>query len=50
MKEVIDVIVRLIRAGRQAYAKKWSFFGVFIVAFLASVTILGSLDLAQHQI
>ncbi|MEK7101601.1 MAG: sortase [Patescibacteria group bacterium] len=45
MKEVIDVIVRLIRAGRQAYAKKWSFFGVFIVAFLASVTILGSLDL-----
>ncbi|MEK7144909.1 MAG: sortase [Patescibacteria group bacterium] len=50
MKEVIDVIVRLIRAGRQAYAKKWSFFGISAVAFFVSVAILGSLDLLPNAL
>ncbi len=45
MKEIIDVTVRLIRAGGQAYERKWSFFAVFVVAFLASVAVLAQLDL-----
>ncbi len=45
MKEIVDLTVRLIRAGGRAYAKKWSFFGISAVAFFVSVAILGSLDL-----
>lgn len=45
MKEVVDLVVRLIRVGRQAYAKKWSFFGISAAIFIVSVAILGSLDL-----
>jgi LPXTG-site transpeptidase (sortase) family protein len=45
MEEIIDFIVRLIQAGRRAYARKWSFLGLFAFAFLGSVGILGTLDL-----
>ena len=45
MGKIIDMVVRLIRAGEQAYAKKWSFFGLFVFAFFGSVIMLGNLDL-----
>ena len=43
IKRLIDLTVRLIRAGKRAYAKKWSFFGVFVFVFLGSVFVLGQL-------
>lgn len=45
MGRIIDITVRLIRAGKEAYEKKWSFFGVFIFAFFGSVVVLAQLDL-----
>lgn len=45
MERIIDYTVRLIQAGRQAYARKWSFFAVFATAFFVSVLTLGKLDL-----
>ena len=41
MKRFIDFAVRLIRAGERAYARKWSFLGLFAVVFLVSVIVLG---------
>jgi len=40
--------VRLIQAGKRAYERKWSFFGVFVLAFLGSVFALGVLDLLPN--
>jgi LPXTG-site transpeptidase (sortase) family protein len=48
MGKIIDIVVRLIRAGEQAYAKKWSFFGLFVFAFFGSVIMLGNLDLLPN--
>jgi len=45
MKKLVDSTVRLIRAGTQIYAKKWSFFGVFVFVFFCLVMILGTFDL-----
>jgi LPXTG-site transpeptidase (sortase) family protein len=45
MRGIIDATVRLVRAGRRAYARKWSFLGFFAVAFLGSVVVLGQLGL-----
>lgn len=45
MEQIIDLTVRLVRAGKEAYAKKWSFFGVFIFTFFGSVSMLAALDL-----
>lgn len=45
MSLVIHYTVRLVKAGRNAYARKWNFLGFFAVVFLVSVAILGSLDL-----
>lgn len=45
MERIVDYIVRLIRAGKRAYARKWSFFGTFLLAFFTSVSLLGQLDL-----
>jgi len=45
MKGIIDVTVRLIRAGRRAYARKWSFCWLFAAIFLGSVAVLARLDL-----
>lgn len=44
MQEVIIAIARLIRAGRKAYARKWSFLGVFALIFLGSVMLLAQFD------
>lgn len=40
-----DFIVRLIRAGTRAYARKWSFLAVSMLIFLGSVALLSRLDL-----
>ncbi|MFA5998266.1 MAG: sortase [Candidatus Paceibacterota bacterium] len=45
MGKIINFIVRLIRVGKQAYTRKWSFFGIFVIAFLGSVNMLATLDL-----
>lgn len=45
MTWLIDFIVRLIQAGKRAYARKWSFFGIFAVAFLGSILTLAKFDL-----
>lgn len=45
MAKFIEAIVRLIRAGQKAYARKWSFLGIFLFAFLASVITLAKFDL-----
>lgn len=45
MERFIDGMVRLIRAGRQAYGRKWSFLAVFTCVFFFSVALLGWLDL-----
>lgn len=45
MKEIIDIAVRIIRAGQRSYARKWYFLGTFALVFVASVAVLGQLDL-----
>ncbi|HQT82569.1 MAG TPA: sortase [Candidatus Paceibacterota bacterium] len=45
MKELVALAVRLIRAAKRAYARKWSFLSVFVVVFLGCVIILGQLGL-----
>lgn len=45
MKELIDIAVRIIRAGQRAYARKWDFLGTFALVFIATVVVLGQLDL-----
>ncbi|MDO8575702.1 MAG: sortase [bacterium] len=45
MEQIVDLTVRLIRAGKKACAKKWSFFGVFFFMFFGSVVVLAQLDL-----
>jgi len=45
MRGIIEFTVRLIQAGRRAYAKKWSFFSMFVLTFFGSVAVLGALDL-----
>lgn len=45
MERFIDGMVRLIRAGRQAYGRKWSFLAVFVCVFFGSIVLLGWLDL-----
>ncbi len=45
MSQIIDMTARLVLAGMRAYARKWSFLGVFALVFLGSVAVLGKLDL-----
>lgn len=42
---MINFIARLIRAGTKAYARKWSFLGVFAFVFLGSLSMLAQFDL-----
>ncbi|MCR4275997.1 MAG: sortase [Candidatus Parcubacteria bacterium] len=48
MEQIVDFTVRLIRAGKEAYAKKWSFFGVFFFMFFGSVVVLAQLGLLPN--
>jgi len=45
MSGIIEFTVRLIRAVKRAYARKWDFLGLFVFVFVASVFVLGELDL-----
>ncbi len=45
MEGLVRIAARLIWAGKNIYAKKWRFFGLFFVVFLASVFVLGKLGL-----
>ena len=49
MGGIIDVTVRLIRAGRRTYTRKWSFLWLFTIAFLSSVAVLGQMDLLPEK-
>lgn len=49
MGKIINYIVRLIVAGRRAYERKWSFLGLFILAFFMSVSVLAQLDLLPEE-
>lgn len=45
MGKIIQGTVRLIQAVQRIRARKWSFFGFFVIAFFGSVLILGQLGL-----
>lgn len=45
MRGIIDLAVRLVQAGDLVYAKKWRFFGLFVVVFFVNIIVLGKLDL-----
>ncbi|MDO8566886.1 MAG: sortase [bacterium] len=49
MRGITDITVRLIRAARRAYTRKWSFLGLFAVAFFGSVVVLGWLDVLPEK-
>lgn len=50
MNWLIEASVRLIRLGKQVSTKKWSFLAVSGVAFIASVLLLGKLDLLPEPL
>ena len=45
MKGLVNFVVRLIRAIKRAYRKKWEFLALFTFVFLGSIVVLGRLDL-----
>ena len=45
MEWLVTIVVRLIRAGKRAYTRKWSFLAVFAFVFLAGTIGLAKLDL-----
>lgn len=45
MTGIAQFTARLIRAGKRAYERKWSFCGIFALVFFASVTVLGQYGL-----
>jgi len=49
MERIINMTVRLVEAGRQAYARKWSFLVVFAVVFLGNVLILAESGLLPEM-
>jgi len=50
MNSVIHLTVRLIRAGKLAYTKRWSFLVLSFCAFFLSVGVLGKLDLLPQAV
>lgn len=50
MGKIIQGTVRLIQAVQRIRAKKWSFFGFFVIVFFGSVFILGQLGLLPETI
>ena len=50
MEKVIDLMVRLIRAGRRAYTKKLVFFSLFSLMFFGSIAVLASFDLLPEKV
>ena len=47
-ERIIGLTVQLIRAGKRAYARKWSFFVLSVCTFFVSVLVLGQLDLLPN--
>src|SRR6185436_4311102 len=45
MKDLARVMARLILAVKQSYKRKWTFLGIFAVAFLSIASVLGSMGL-----
>lgn len=45
MERIVEITARFVQAGMRAYARKWSFLGVFALTFFVSVTALAELDL-----
>ena len=45
MEKGIEIVARLLQAGKRSYARKGAFLGVFAFTFVASVGMLGRLDL-----
>ncbi|HUY62461.1 MAG TPA: sortase [Candidatus Paceibacterota bacterium] len=45
MVSVIRIVARLIRAGKRAYGRKWSFLVISVFVFGAGVAVLARLDL-----
>lgn len=45
MGKIVEHTARLVGASKKAYAKKWSFFGLFLLVFFGAVVTLGRLDL-----
>lgn len=44
----IALAAALVRSVRQAYTRKWSFLGFFLLAFVVSVWVLAALDLLPN--
>ncbi len=45
MQGIVECAARLIRVGRRAYERKWTFLGVSVFVFFLSVLALAALDL-----
>ena len=48
MDKIVEFTVRLVGGTRLAYARKWSFLGLFAVVFIASVFVLAVFDLLPN--
>jgi len=49
MDEIVEYTARLVEGFRLAYEKKWSFLGVFVLAFVGSTIVLGQMDLLPND-
>lgn len=45
MDEIVEGTARLVESARLAYARKWSFLGLFACVFMASTLVLAQFDL-----
>jgi len=45
MKVFVAFTVRVIRAGKRSYARKWNFLGLFVLVFFGSIFTLAQFDL-----
>jgi len=50
MGDIVYFTARLIRAGRRAYERKWSFLGVFTFVFISGVVFLGEFGLLPETV
>jgi len=48
MEEIVEITARLVAFSRLAYAKKWSFFVLFLCMFIGSTLLLARLDLLPN--
>src|SRR3989338_8350587 len=49
MRGIINIAVRLIKVAKRTYARKWSFLGLFAVAFFSSVAVLNQMDMLPEK-